>query len=344
MVSRLFFCTDESLTRYLLPDIYFECQNKQTKTQTQVQTQLVIKPEFAMALRTEETKERSVLSIGGPSTADWVLNLEEHVTTIHREHPGRDLYLVGYRDEERPNLFDAHKRTSVPFFAVHTLEAGSHAPKTLVVTDGLTKTEERQSIAVSPFKWVQLHTFSTGETVHMLQFIGRTTKHSTKDQSGMTCGGQVFFPQRFDSKQNPGDSFEITLDGEVYYFDSEVWDHAKRGLKQALKQSPFENWLDCCCRAKKAEILSIAVSSALEAFFLVYDDLDRTVHEDTVKKGLSEMFWQFKKEVADSEKLYKQMEAIGETAEQAIHFKIYPRKRRADGIGNARSRKGRDSE
>ena len=184
-------------------------------------------------------------------------------------------------------MVDDRARANDPGFSVN---CNSHAPKTLVVTDGLAKTEEHQSIAVSPFKWVQLHTFPTGETVHMLQFVGRTTKQSTKHQSGMTCGGQVFFPRRFDSKQNPGDSFEITLGGEVYYFDLEVWGHTKRGLKQALNESLFENWLDCCCHAKKGEIVSITVPSALKAFFFVYDDLDQSVHEEAVKKGLSEMF------------------------------------------------------
>lgn len=277
-----------------------------------------------MAVRNHETEDYNILSIGGPGTDDWEFKLGSYITTINMDYPCRDIYIIGYRDEERPNLFDAHKRTSVPFFAVHTLKMGSPAPDTLVVTDGLTRKEDRQSMSKSSFKWVHLHSFSNGETVHILQFVGRTTKGSMREQRGMTCGGKIFFPKRVKAKRNPGDAFEISLDGEVYYFDYEVWDSMKSGLKKTIRDSCFENWIDCCCRAKKQEILSIAVPCALDAFFSVYDDLDRSAHEDVVRKGLSEMFWQFKKDVSASEKLFEKMQLNGSTADQAMHFKIYP--------------------
>lgn len=277
--------------------------------QTQTENPLVIEPEFAMVVRDNDSSfHGNILAIGDHVAGNWLFNLEDHITTIRQEYSGRDMYLVGYRDEERPNLFHEHERTSVPFFAVHTLASGSPAPTILVFSDLEEKTEERISIARSPFKWVLLHSFATGEKVHMLRFGGRITKHSTKTQSTSTYGSKVYFPNRFDSKQNPGDAFEIQLDGEAYFFDSEVWDLSKPGLKAALKESDFENWKDCCLRAKKADFLSMVVPIAMDAFFEYYESLYKTAHQSSVEASLSETFWAFRNKVVDKEKEYGKME------------------------------------
>ena len=274
----------------------------------------VVKPVFAMAKRSEEEG----------NCHDWAFKLETHLMAIKAQVPGRDLYLVGYRDEERPNLFDANKRTSVPFFAVHALDKGRPAPQTIMLYDGEAKTEEEQSLNVAPFQWVLNHTFPSGETVSMLQFKGRKTKRASQTQSTITVGGQVFFPIEFNSsKENPGDGDDnafIMIEGEEFFFDSEVWGWAKPKLRNDINESPFENWVDVCCRAKRAEFLAIAMPAALHGFFHVYDDLDRSVHEEQVMKYLSTMFLRFKKKVIDHQKRNHRAAA----AEGAVHFKIYP--------------------
>lgn len=223
---------------------------------------------------------------------------------------------MGYRDEERPNLLDDRSRTSVPFFAVHTLPAGSDAPKDLVIKDLELKTEKVQSVSASAFHWKQLYTFPTGETVHMLEFLGRSSRRSSLSQSTVSCGGYVYFSKPFNYTQNPGDSLEILLDGETYFFEEEVWDLSKVALKGAIKDSRFEKLRDCYRGAKKLELLGIMVPCLVDAFFEYYDDLKRETHEVAVTKALEKMIWQFKKSADTHEKTQEPSDAV--------HFKVYP--------------------
>ena len=282
-------------------------------------TELVIKPEFAMAKRSEV------------SNHEWIFNLESHITDVHQLEPQRDLFLVGYRDEERPNLLDERQRTSIPFFAVHALDKGIPEPRLLMLYNGDTKKEHLESLTAAPFTWKHVHTFPTGATVSVLQFVGRTTKRSSQTQSSISVGGQVFFPTSFDETENPGDDgfvFKIEDDNgndDDRYFDSEVWDWTRHWFKKAFAESAFDGWVDCCYRSKNAELLDIALPPALDAFFKVNDDLDRDAVEDRVKKDLSDMFLRFKKKVIAHENHFLQLvKKGGVAAKDAIRFKIYP--------------------
>eukprot|EP00977_Amphora_coffeiformis_P000549 scaffold132_cov170-Amphora_coffeaeformis.AAC.28 len=286
---------------------------------------LQVEPEFAMMTRNDEDgyTTDNVLAIG-QGHGDWSFRLEDHIKSILEEHPGRDMYLVGYRNEERPNLFGGHERVRVPFFAVHTLAAGTPPPASLAFSDLENMTEQHVSVACSPFTWDPLHEFPTGEKVHMLRFVGRTTKHSSTSLATLTCGAMVYFANGFDSKQNPGDAFQMKLDGEDYFFSAEVWDLAKPKLKEALKESPFDNWFDCCLGAKKDVFLAIIVPIALAALFEYYEDDGLEGHQDALNSRLSETFWAFRNQVKGDEKKFREMEVTGCTANQATHFKIYP--------------------
>ena len=126
--------------------------------------ELVIKPECAMAKLLKE------------SDHEGIFNAESRTTEIHQLEPERDLFLVGHRDEERPNLFDDRLRFSVTFFAVHALGKGTPEPRMLMVSNGDAKTEHLQSLTVVPSAWKHLHIFLAGATVAILHFDGRTTK------------------------------------------------------------------------------------------------------------------------------------------------------------------------
>ena len=260
----------------------------------------------------------------GENQGEWKFQLETHIRSIHGLYPDRDLYIVGYRDEERPNLLDESARTNVPYFVVHSLKSPSHAPSTLVVRDLEEKTEEIKSLTDFRFAWKHLHSFPTGSKVHILECSGRRSNRSDKTQSSMTCGGQFFFAKPFDTKTNPGDAFEFKVDGDEFFFEEDIWCYVKPKLKAALAASAFENWKDCCRRAKRQEFLGIILPLALDEFFDYHGDLSRETHGKAVEKSLSNVLWEFKSKVVATEDRFEQMVAKGESAQDAIHFKVYP--------------------
>jgi hypothetical protein len=81
-----------------------------------------IAPKFVMKVRSLETLQSTdpLLSIpyGGGTR---IFDMKAHIMQISEQYPKLDLYLVGYRDEERPAIASLHEteRTHVPYFAVH---------------------------------------------------------------------------------------------------------------------------------------------------------------------------------------------------------------------------------
>jgi hypothetical protein len=78
----------------------------------------------------------------------WEFDLAKNLVKLQEEHPGLHsdaLYLVGYRDEERPSgrelgIFTGDGRINIPYVAVHALPNESQPPNCIMSTDYLLKT------------------------------------------------------------------------------------------------------------------------------------------------------------------------------------------------------------
>eukprot|EP00977_Amphora_coffeiformis_P008617 scaffold1953_cov176-Amphora_coffeaeformis.AAC.35 len=179
--------------------------------------------------------------------------------------------MVGYRDEERPNLFDSHQRTELPYFAVHALAEGSPAPKKLVIKDYSKKTQEQESVPVSSFDW----------------------EHGARPS-----------PLR---RADPWPKFVVLKSSSPSPLTPNRTLENPSKLPSRARTTSLTKKCGTC--AKKAEFLSIALPSAVGAFFAYYEDLDRSTHEKVVEKGVSETFLQFKKKVTELQKRVSEMEA-----------------------------------
>jgi hypothetical protein len=79
-----------------------------------------IEPVYAMVVASLYTKNNRFhqsmipkVKNGDPKSDDWIFDLSKHLTTVIKSNPDCDVYVIGYRDEERPNSFSARFVTCV---------------------------------------------------------------------------------------------------------------------------------------------------------------------------------------------------------------------------------------
>jgi hypothetical protein len=164
-----------------------------------------------MVTRSLYKGQDDILAIGyGAGT--WQFDLTMHLTLIHEMLPDHDLYLVGYRNEERPVIPgvspDQHKRINVPFFAVHALPKGAASqPRGF---DRLLGTQDGRNCLAEPYsmrlQWVKVGAFRTGQDVKMLvSSFARTTVGMGNDTD--CSAGHLWFAIPVDYRENPGEDF-----------------------------------------------------------------------------------------------------------------------------------------
>lgn len=90
--------------------------------------------------------------------------MKRHVMSINEEHPGADLYLVAYLDEEEP-VEDSPlygEVANVPYVAVHVVPAGEQATGYMVIQ------HEMFELAGMPFEWKHVTQYPSAGSVKML--------------------------------------------------------------------------------------------------------------------------------------------------------------------------------
>jgi hypothetical protein len=291
-----------------------------------------IAPVLAMIARDFYKNQEHVLAIGH-DTGTWDFDLTTHLSMIQATYTDRDLFLVGYRDEERFPIksIDEHHRVNIPFFAVHALPRGAPQPNRIVSQDLLKNTERFFDISELSMKWTKVASFPTGQEVHMLVSVGRTTSRALKalspEMSSALTGGQFWFPIPLDYNVNPGQDFtykhkDVNGGGDdAFFFAQEIWELTLCILEKKLKnehESLADTWKKFCGSEEKAWLATL-LPVAVDKFFEYEEDLPREDCEGEVTLLLAAAFKIFKQKlhanIRDNEE---------EHCKDSLHFKVYP--------------------
>ena len=287
-------------------------------------------------MMTADFDQKNLLTIGYGSGENWEFDLTKNLAEIHEAYPQLNLFVIGYREEERPEVgyFKDHfvnaesddltQRLSVPTFVIHGLPVGYPVEELkLALVDNETHSSELVSLKEVKKRWEDLGNLgssSNSPKVRMMMSFARTSTRSreTDDRPFTHCGGLVVFPTPVDYYANPGDAFTgLMIDGEMedYPFDDDIWESTKKAVKKQMDLEefvhlPHERWMDI--------ILDISTEKFLEYY---EDELTLEDHGDLIRDQLQAVFTTFKDEQLKQEMNY---DRLGPMFEESMHFKIYP--------------------
>ena len=93
-----------------------------------------------MVLKEHLNDDVLAIASGQVDVSSWNFNLQFHIAEINKNFPDLNLFIVGYRDEERPAFDDqgrqsSGERTNVPYFVVHARPQSAEYPRWLLLND-----------------------------------------------------------------------------------------------------------------------------------------------------------------------------------------------------------------
>ena len=271
---------------------------------------------------------------------EWTFNLGHRLTQIHEQHcPTHDLYVVGYRVEERPGIADLKspetfpgdhggERIAIPFFAVHALPQNYRQtygdPQKIILEDN--RKRETKTLLDLSLHWENVATLENGALVKLLTAASSRTDN---DLPPAHVGGYVSFPQRPEWARNPGEAFELKVGNDTFPFCGDVWMYAKSGVKRFVtaysesKEEKKEAWVTFMKTEDTNQWIEAVLPYAVDEFFQYYG-LDRDKHlMEKVRQDLKPVFEKFREQLLSDNLRYNQfVEALG--ADQPKNFKIYP--------------------
>ena len=287
-------------------------------------------------MMTADFDHKNALSIGYGSGENWEFDLTKNLAEIHEAYPHLNLFVIGYREEERPEVgyFKDHfinaegdeltQRLSVPFFVIHGLPtAYPDNQLKLALVDYETHSSKLVSLKDVKKKWTLLGNFGSSPTspkAWMMTSFARTSSRSreTDDRPSTHCGGLVVFPMPVDYYANPGDAFPaLMIDGKMedFPFDDDIWEATTEALMEQVDLEEF-------VRLPHAPWMDIILGVATEKFLEYYeDDLTSEDHGELIRDQLHGVFTTFKEEQLKQEMNYNH---LGPMFEESMHFKIYP--------------------
>lgn len=300
---------------------------------------LEIQPSFAMM--PVGFQQGHVLDTG--YGGEWEFNLGQRISQIHEQCPNLDIYIVGYRLEERPGVAedgfreafpDAEKgkRINLPYFAVHCLPRELDEPDTIVLEDiGEVRNYELMNLNDLSLYWKQVAAFEDGPAVaKLLQSRARTT--ATAQRAGFLpsahVGGRVYFPQRPKRLRNHGEDFSFKdAKGEDFPFDDSIWDETKQNVKSAITDGIPDHdkkrfWLDFMMTEDTNDWLEKVLPVSLYQFYDYYGkDINKEATKDDVQNKLRDVFIAFRSKLMNDNREFLESE---DALKKCKNFKIYP--------------------
>jgi len=271
---------------------------------------------------------------------EWTFNLGHRLTQIHEQHcPTHDLYVVGYRVEERPGIADLQspetfpgdhggKRIDIPYFAVHALPQNYRQtrgdPQTIILEDG--NERETTTLLDLSLRWENVATLENGALVKLLTAASSRTDD---DLPPAYVGGYVHFPQRPRWARNPGEAFELKVGNDTFPFSRDIWLYAKDGVKRFVtaysegEEEKKEAFVTFMKTEDTNQWIEAVLPYAVDEFFQYYG-LDRDKHlMEKVQQNLKPVFEKYREQLLSDNLRYNRfVEALGD--DQPKNFKIYP--------------------
>ncbi len=273
----------------------------------------------------------------------WEFKLGHWLSHIHQQYPNLDLYVVGYRMEERPGIgergfrqafpsAEEGKRINVPYFAVHGLHRDLMEPDTIVLEDiGENKMHELKKLDDLSLDWKQVATFEDSQAVVKLLVSKARTTSSAQRASILPSshvGGRVHFPQRRKWAENHGEDFHYQgNNGEDFPFDDGIWGWTKHHVRNVITNGVSadktkEVWRDFMKTKDTNHWVESVLPTVLDQFYIYYDeDIDRGKSEDDVRTKLRDAFTAYRSKLINDNREYMESE---EALNQCKNFKIYP--------------------
>ena len=323
-------------------DIFFdETQNTRRNKRRKVVLELQLQPSFAMLPNDFEQGKILDTGYGG----EWEFELGHWLSHIHRQYPTLDLYVVGYRVEERPGInergfreafpdVEEGKRINVPYCAVHALPRELEEPDTIVLEDiGEERKHELKKLSDLSLHWKQVAVFEDSPTspvvVKLLISNEQTTIPAQRASflPGADVGGRVYFPQRRSYAENHGEDFHFEFDGGDFPFNDEIWGWTKHHVRIAIKNGVADDQKNAKWRAfmmteDTNHWVESVLPTALDRFYIYHDEgIDRGKSEIDVRKKLREVFTNYRLKLHNDNHEYKE---FAQALDQCKNFKIYP--------------------
>lgn len=286
---------------------------------------LEVNLEFAICQLDLYEDASHVLRVREDDPEQWRFDdLESKIEEISATNPQKQVFLVGYRNEERPPLVHETERCCVPFIAVHCLD--KEAPEYFVKLGNAEKHEADIIVPLTnlPFKWVSCGKTASGKEVKVLNSKSGPTLRSSSVKS--YSDHQVWFPTQFDCSGNLLSEFyfcdgELVSDSEhnaCYVDDDDVWEPSIRELGRGELEDGKEEFIRLM--KETPELLRETLTPIIQRNMTeLFEELEEHSAElaDSIEESLKSAIKQRKEEMAT-------YDSIKCGLVDAVHYKIYP--------------------